>query len=411
MVACGSAGFSYRWIPVLALACCVPAFTADWPQWRGPHRDGISAETGLLDSWPAGGPRLVWKTQGLGEGYSSFAVVGERLYTQGQQGNQEFVVAFDTNTGKQVWKTPSGRAFREERGHGPRGTPTVDGNRLYALAADGTLLCLDTATGQRVWGMNLMDRFGGRVPTWGISESPLIDGDRVIVTPGGPGASVVALEKAKGDLLWKSQSDPAGYSSPMSFDSGGSRKVVVFTAHGAMGLDMKNGDFQWRYDRVSNRTANIATPIVRDGYVFLSSDYGTGCALLKLTPSARAVGASEVYFNRDMRNHYSTSVLIGDYVYGFSSGILTAMKFLTGEVAWRDRSVGKGSLTYAEGFLYALSEDGVVGLIEATPQAYKERSRFEIHRGSYPTWTPPVIANGRLYLREQDNLYCYNVNR
>jgi outer membrane protein assembly factor BamB len=197
----------------------------------------------------------------------------------------------------------------------------------------------------------------------------------------------------------------------MSFDAGGSRMVVVFMARGAMGLDLKTGEFQWRYDKVSNRTANIATPIVRDGYIFLSSDYGTGCALLKLTPGARAEGASEVYFHRDMRNHYSTSVLIGDYVYGFSSGILTAMKFLTGDVAWRDRSVGKGSVTYADRCLYALSEDGVVGLIEATPQGYKERSRFEIHRGSYPTWTPPVIANGKLYIREQDNLYCYNIKR
>jgi outer membrane protein assembly factor BamB len=400
-----------RSIPLLALTYCASAFCADWPQWRGPHRDGISVETGLLGSWPVSGPPLLWKTQGLGEGYSAFAVVGDRLFTQGQLGSQEFVVAFDTNTGKQIWKTPSGRAFREQRGHGPRGTPTVDGTRLYALAADGTLLCLDTATGERVWGMNLMEKFGGRVPTWGISESPLVDGDRVIVTPGGPGASVVALEKSKGDLIWKSQSDPAGYSSPMPFDIGGSRKVVVFTAQGAIALDLKNGELQWRYNKVSNRTANIATPIVHDGYIFLSSDYGTGCALLKLASAAGRVDASEVYFNRDMRNHYSSSVLIGDHIYGFSSGILTAMKFLSGEVAWRDRSVGKGSVTYAEGRLYALSEDGVVGLIEATPQGYKEKSRFEIRKGSYPTWTPPVIANGKLYLREQDNLYCYNIKR
>jgi outer membrane protein assembly factor BamB len=259
--------------------------------------------------------------------------------------------------------------------------------------------------------MNLMERFGGRVPTWGVSESPLIDGDRLIVTPGGPGASVVAIEKTKGDVLWKSQSDPAGYSSPIAVNAGRVRMVVVFTAHSALGLNLASGEFQWRYDKVSNRTANIATPIVHDEYVFLSSDYGTGCALLKLTPGTSAVNASEVYFNRDMRNHYSTSVLVGDFVYGYSSGILTAMKFLTGEVAWRNRSVGKGSVTYAEGLLYALSEDGVVGLIEATPQGYKERSRFEIRRGSYPTWTPPVIANGKLYLREQDNLYCYNIAR
>jgi len=400
-----------RWIAAWTLACCAPGIAADWPQWRGLHRDGISPETALLESWPAGGPRLVWKTQGLGEGYSSFAVVGDRIYTQGQQGNQEFVLAYDTNTGKQLWKVPTGGGYQESRGNGPRGTPTIDADRLYALAADGTLVCLRAATGERIWGVNLMERFGGRVPTWGISESPLIDGDRLIVTPGGPGASVVALEKLKGNLLWKSQSDSAGYSSPIAFDAGGARKVVVFTAQGAIGLDMKNGEFQWRYDKVANRTANIATPIVHDGYVFLSSDYGTGCALLKLTASAKAVDASEVYFNREMRNHYTTSVLVGDHLYGFSSGILTAMKFLTGEVAWRDRSVGKGNVIYAEGNLYAFGEDGVVGLIQATPQSYREKSRFEIRKGSYPTWTPPVIANGKLYLRDQDNLYCYNIKR
>jgi outer membrane protein assembly factor BamB len=384
---------------------------ADWPQWRGPNRDGHSSETGLLDSWPADGPRLAWKTKGLGEGYSSFAVVGERLYTQGQLGDQEFILALDAATGKQLWKTTTGRSFREQRGNGPRGTPTIDGARLYAMAADGTLVCLDTASGKQVWGMNVLERFGGRSPNWGITESPLIDGDRVIVTPGGPGASVVALAKATGELVWKSQSDPAGYSSPIAFDIGGARKVVVFTARGAMALDMKNGELQWRYDKVANRVANIATPIVRDGHVFLSSDYGTGCALLKLTPGGGSVSVSEVYFNKDMRNHYATSVLVGDHLYGSSSNILTAMKMLTGEVAWRDRSVGKGNCIFAERHLYCLGEDGMMGLIEATPAAYKEKSRFEISRGSFPTWTPPAIAGGKLYLREQDNLYCYDIKR
>jgi outer membrane protein assembly factor BamB len=396
---------------LLSFLCAAIGFAADWPQWRGPNRDGISTEIGLLDSWPAAGPRLVWKAQGLGEGYSSFSVVGDRLYTQGQQGNQEFVFAFDVNTGKQVWSTPGGRAYHEQRGHGPRGTPTIDGTRLYALGADGTLLCLETSTGKRIWGMNMVEKFRGSVPNWGISESPLVEGDRVIVTPGGSDAAVVALDKTTGELIWKSQSDSAAYSSPIAFDAAGSRKVVVFTSDGAIGLDMKTGAFEWRYNKVANRTANIATPIVKAGHIFLSSDYGTGCALLKLTPSGRSVTASEVYFNREMKNHYSSSVLVGDYVYGYSSSVLTAMKFLTGEVAWRDRSVGKGSVAYADRHLYALGEDGVVGLIEATPAGYKEKSRFEISRGRFPTWTQPVIANGKLYLREQDNLYCYNVKR
>lgn len=387
------------------------ASAADWPQWRGPNRDGASLETGLQDSWPRGGPRLVWRTQGLGEGYSSFSVVGGRLFTQGQRGDQEFVLALDAGTGKQLWRTDTGRSFREQRGHGPRGTPTIDGDRLYALAADGMLVCLEASTGKKIWSLNIIERFRSRVLSWGISESPLVDGDRVIVTPGGRGAGVVALDKINGKVLWQSQSDEAGYSSPVAYDAGGARKVVVLTGEAAIGLDLKNGELQWRYKKVSNSTANIATPIVHDGYVFLSSDYGTGCALLRLAPGGAAANGSEVYFSRDMRNHYSSSVLVGDYLYGYSDSILTAMKFQTGQVAWRNRSVGKGSLIYADRHLYCLSEDGVVGLVEATPEGYREKSRFEIPKGSYPTWTPPVISGGRLYLREQDNLYCYDIKR
>ncbi len=386
-------------------------WAADWPQWRGPHRDGISPETGLLKAWPPGGPRRVWKTAGLGEGYSSCAVVGSRLYTQGQRGNEQFVMAFDAASGKKVWETAAGAAFREQRGHGPRGTPTVEGNRLWALSSDGTLVCLDAATGRRIWGYNVVEKFGGRLIHWGISESPLIDGDRVIVMAGGPGAGIVALDKNTGSLVWKSQSDQPGYSSAIAFDVGGVRQLATLTGEAAVGLSLKNGELLWRYPKVSNRTANIATPIFRDGHVFVSTDYGTSCALLQLTSTGGGVKASEVYFSREMRNHYSSSVLVGDYLYGYSSQILTAMKFQTGEVAWRDRSVGKGSVTYADGHLYCLGEEGVMGLVEATPQAYREKSRFAIPRGDFPTWTPPVIANGRLYLREQDNLYSYDIKQ
>src|SRR5450759_5188295 len=197
----------FRSLFPITLSLCTIALAADSPQWRGPNRDGKSTETGLLAQWPAGGPRLVWKAQGLGEGYSSFAVVGNRLYTQGQQGDREFVLALDVATGKQLWKTPTGRALSNDKGNGPRGTPTVDGNRLYAVAGDGTLVCLATDTGKRVWGTSFVDDFKGREPHWGYSESPLVEGDRVIVTPGGSGASIVALNKATGAVIWKSQSD------------------------------------------------------------------------------------------------------------------------------------------------------------------------------------------------------------
>ncbi|MEX2261899.1 MAG: PQQ-binding-like beta-propeller repeat protein [Bryobacteraceae bacterium] len=386
-----------------------PALAEDWPQWRGVNRDGISPETGLLKSWPAEGPKLLWKTGGLGEGFSAFSVAQGRLFTQGQRGDREFVLALDAATGKKLWEVETGASFRERRGHGPRGTPTVDGDRLFALAADGSLVCLETATGRRVWGINIVSQFGGEVINWGMSESPLVLGEHLIVTPGGPGAAIVALNKRDGKTVWKSQSDEAGYSSPIAFNMGGSTVLAVLTGEAAVGLAAKNGELLWRYDKVSNRTANIATPIHRNGHVFVSTDYGTGCALLKLTAQGGGVRASEVYFSREMKNHYSSSVLVKDHLYGFSSAVLTAMNFADGAVAWRDRSVGKGSVTYADGHLYCYSERGVMGLVEATPEGYREKSRFQIPPGEFNTWTPPVIANGRMYLREQDNLYCYDI--
>ncbi|MFB3826529.1 MAG: PQQ-binding-like beta-propeller repeat protein [Bryobacteraceae bacterium] len=396
---------------VIILCLCSTAAAADWPQWRGPNRDGISQETGLLQGWPRGGPKQVWKAQGLGEGYSSAAVVGNRLYTQGQQGGRQFVIALDVATGKQVWKTPTGNRLDNDRGNGPRGTPTVDGKRLYAIASDGTLACLETETGKPVWSVNFPQAFGGRAPNWAYSESPLVEGGNVIVVPGGRGASIVALNKDTGAVVWRTQSDRAGYSSAVPFDAGGVRGLAVLTGEAAVGLNAKNGELLWRYTKVANRTANIATPIVSRGHVFFSTDYGTGCALLKLTPEGGSVKADEVYFNSDMRNHYTTSVLIGNTLYGFSSAILTAMDFMTGQVKWRDRSVGKGNCIYADQRLYCMGQDGTAGLIEPSPEAYKEVSRFDIPKGDYPTWVPPVVANGRLYLREQDNLYSFDIKR
>lgn len=387
------------------------ASATDWPQWRGLERNGISPETGLLDTWPKGGPPQIWKTQGLGQGYSALAISQGRLFTQGQRGDHQFVLALDAATGKKLWETPTGPAFPQNRGDGPRGTPTVDGDRLFAMAGEGTLASLDARTGGILWKMNIAEKFGGRAPNWGYSESPLVDGSNLIVTPGGPGAAIVALDKKTGNVMWKSQSDPAAYSSPIAAEVGGIRQIIVFTSEGVVGLRPNDGALLWRYDRVANRTANIATPIFENGFVFVSSAYGTGCALLKLTAEGGTVKATEVYFSREMQNHYSTSIVVGDSAYGFSNSILTAMNVETGRVEWRDRSVGKGSVTYADGKLYLLSEDGVVGLAEATSGGYREKSRFEIPRGAFPTWTPLVISGGRLYLREQDNLYCFDIKR
>lgn len=395
---------------VLLLCASVNSFAQsniDWPQWRGPNRDGISKETGLLKEWPKDGPPIVWKTSGAGRGYSSLAVSNGRIYTMGLRGDKEFIVAFDVATGKEVWATQNGNAFRNDRGDGPRGTPTVDGDRLYALGGGGDLSCLDVKTGKVVWTMNVLQKFGGSNITWGISESPLVMGEKLLVNPGGSDASIVALNKKDGSVIWKSQSEKAGYSSAIPMTIGGKTQVVFFTSKRAVGLDPKDGSLLWEYSRAANNVANAATPIVRDNRVFVSSDYGTGAGLVEIKADGKT--AQEVYFTKEMRNHHSSSVLIGDYLYGFSSSILTAMKFDTGEVVWKDRSVGKGSLVYADGNLYCFSENGVVGLVEATPTGYKEKGRFTIQQDSLPTWTHPVVAGGRLYLRDQDTIYAYNV--
>ncbi|MDQ2856524.1 MAG: PQQ-like beta-propeller repeat protein, partial [Acidobacteriota bacterium] len=376
-------------VAIVVLFLSNQVIAQDWPQWRGPNRDGISKETGLLKQWPAEGPPLAWKAKGAGSGYSSFAIAGGRLFTMGLRGSREYVIAFDVADGKEVWATPHGGAFHNDRGNGPRGTPTVDGDRIYALGGNGDLSCLETRTGKVVWTMNVLQKFGGQNITWGISESPLVIGEKVLVNAGGQGASIVALNKKDGSLIWKSQNDEEGYSSAIAVDAAGGTQVVFFTATRAVGLDLADGKLRWEYPHPSNNTANVATPIARGNRVFISSDYGTGGGLVEIKADGKA---QEVYFTKEMKNHHSSSVLIGDYLYGFSSSILTAMKFDTGEVAWKDRSVGKGSLVYADGNLYCLSENGVVGLVEATPTGYKEKGRFHIAQESLPTWTHPVVA-------------------
>jgi outer membrane protein assembly factor BamB len=378
----------------------------DWPQWRGPNRDGISAEKGLLKTWPQGGPPLSWRTTGAGEGYSSFAASQGRLYTLGARGDTEYVIAFDIASGKRLWETAHGRRFSNDRGDGPRGTPTVDGDRVYAFGASGDLSALDAATGAKQWSVNVLQQYRGSNIQWGLSESPLVLSDRILVQAGGP---IVALKKTDGSEIWRSKTDAAGYSSAVVQKSGNIDQAIFFTNSRVLGLDVSTGRQLWSYTPVANNVANIATPIVRGNRVFVSSDYGTGSALLELTPAGNDVRAREVYFTRQMKNHHATSVLVGDHLYGFDSSILTALKFDTGEVAWQNRSVGKGSLVFADERLYLYSEGGVVGLAEASPAGYREHGRFELRTGRLPTWSHPVVSGGKLFLRDQDTIYAYDV--
>jgi outer membrane protein assembly factor BamB len=383
----------------------------DWPQWRGPDRSGLSKETGLLKQWPASGPPRVWLATNLGAGYGSIAAQGDRIFVQGLRGRESAVSSLDRATGRVVWTKVIGAGRSNDRGPGPRGTPTVDADRVYVLTENGDLACLRRQDGSTLWQRNILTDFGGRNISWLISESPLIDGNRVIVTPGGRGAGIVALDKMTGRTLWASRelSDAAGYASVIAADVGGVRTLMTLTDQAGVGVRASDGKLMWRHERVANNTANAATPVFHEDKVFYTSNYGTGAVLLGLTAASGAVTAREVYFTREMQNHHGGVVLVNGFLYGFNNSILTCMEFATGTVRWRHRSVGKGSLSYADGQLYILSENDVVGLADATPDGYRERGRFEIAAQRLPSWAHPVVSNGRLYIRNQDTLAAYDI--
>jgi outer membrane protein assembly factor BamB len=279
------------------------------------------------------------------------------------------------------------------------------------LTENGDLACLKAQDGTAVWQRNILKDFGGRNINWLLSESPLIDGNHVVVTPGGASAGMVALDKMSGQTVWvaKELSDEAGYASAIVADVQGVRTIMTLTGEAGVGVRAADGKLMWRQKNVSNGTANITTPIFFDNKVFYTSAYGTGAALLGLTAQGGEVKAQQIYFTREMQNHHGGVVLVDGYLYGFNNSILSCLKFLTGETMWRHRSVGKGSLTYAEGHLYLLGEDNVVGLAEAAPAAYRETGRFKIADKGLPSWAHPVVSGGRLYIRNQDTLAAYDV--
>ena len=393
-----------------ALTLGVSLSAADWPQWKGPDRTGVSKETGLMKQWPSGGPSQVWTASGLGNGYGSLAVVGTRVFAQGTRNGNSVVVAYNRADGKEVWSKALGRAGDDDRGPGPRGTPTVDGDRLYVLTESGDLACLKT-DGTEIWKRNILRDFGGRQLQWLISESPLVDGAHLIVSPGGPGAGMVKLDKMTGATVWQSKelSDPAGYSSVIAADVQGVRTYLTFTAGAGVGVRASDGKLMFRYAPAANRVANITTPVFADNKVFFTSAYDTGAGLLSLSAQGGTVNAQEVYFTREMKNHHGGVVLVNGYLYGFDDSILTCIEFATGKRMWRDRSVGKGAVTYADGHLYLLGDANTVGLAEASPSGYVEKGRFTIPDKGLPSWAHPVVSDGRLYIRNQDSIHVYDV--
>lgn len=393
-----------------------PEMTGDggsWPQFRGPNRDNMSLETGLLDSWPESGPKLLWEQKKLGEGFSAISISEGKIFTMGNQGSNEMLLAMDVSNGKPLWATKTGgNAYRNGMGNGPRGTPTVDGDRVYALGANGDLICAGVDNGEIVWQKNILREYGGENIQWGISESVLIDGNKVICCPGGKQATIVALDKLTGRGLWRStiQGTPkASYASPILVEYGGERMIVNYVHTAVVAVRVKNGDVLWGFPSSANPTANCSAPLYEDGMIFTASGYGTGCAMFKLNSSGKA---NPEYTNKEMKNHHGGMVVLDGHVYGFDEQILRCMDLKTGDSVWQDRSVGKGSLTFADGHLYLRSEKGEVALCKATPKGYEETGRFDpSNRSDKPAWAYPVVCGGRLYLRDMDSLAVYDLKK
>jgi outer membrane protein assembly factor BamB len=414
-----------RWLLLVAGlgAFGVTAGAADWPQWRGPQRNGVSQETGLLKEWPREGPKLLWQVKDIDYGYSTPSVVGERLYLLSNKGSDdEFVQALAVQDGKQAWATRLGKVGpnRGMNYPGSRSTPTVDGELLYALGSDGDLACLETATGKARWQKNLRTDFGGQPGNWAYAESPLIDGDVLVCTPGGKEATLLALNKKSGDVVWKSalpDGDQAAYASAVVVAVGGARQYVQFLQKGVVGVDAKTGKLLWRYDKTIDPKAgmNIQTPVAHDGYVYTAGARSPG-GLVKLKVDKGEVTAEPVYFERTLPNSIGGTVLVGDYLYGTGGQGLICAEFTTGKVKWQDKSVGAASVCCADGCLYVHGENGEVALVEATPDAYREKGRFtppeqpkHLRGQMEKAWAYPVVANGRLYVRDVGTLWCYDV--
>lgn len=430
-------------LPLLALLAAPGISTAqlsakigDWPAWMGADRTGVSSETGLLKEWPRQGPKLLWKASGMGQGYSTPALADGKIYLVSNRGlDDEFALALSATDGKKIWSTRIGKVGNPDQRPpypGARSTPTVDGDALYVLGSDGDLACLDAAEGKIRWKKNVRTEFGGKPGIWAYSESPLIDGDVLVCTPGGETATLLAVNKKTGEVIWKASvpaekggggggggrgrmaGNTAAYASVIAATVGDIKQYIQFLGGGLVGVAAKDGRLLWRYNGVTGIT-NCATPLFHDGYVFVSAAGRgraptSGGALIQLVVNGKDVTVKEVYHIQELANHHGGVVRVGDAIYGTNNNALVCIDFKTGKTKWEDRSVGKGSIVAADGRLYVRSERGPVALVEATPSGYKEEGRFDQpDRSDKNSWPHPVVAGGRLYLRDQDVLLCYDV--
>ncbi|HYT88212.1 MAG TPA: PQQ-binding-like beta-propeller repeat protein [Gemmataceae bacterium] len=399
----------------------------DWPAWRGPDRTGISKETGLLKAWPAEGPRLLWKASNLGAGYSSPAVSRGKLFVLGttkDTKDEECLIAIDIKNGETLWSRPFGKMAGAYPG--PRCSPTVDGDRIYAISSNGKLLCAEAANGKQVWIKDFRKDFSGKAGAWAYTESPLVDGDILVCTPGGEVAPIVALNKTTGEVIWKADIPnlpdlpgprkrtytTAAYSSAIVGEIQGVKQYVQFLSGGVVGVNAATGMLLWHYDRPASETANISTPIQYGDSIFAASAHGGGGGLANILKDGTKLEAREAFYLNQVQIDHGGMIRLGDYVYGTHSRALMCIDLKAGKIAWQDKSVGKSAIVYADGHLYVRSERGAIALVEANPERYIEKGQFaQPERSKQNAWAHPVIAGGRLYLRDQSVLLCYDVKQ